>query len=89
MDSFTESSIACSSYIIIFTGELIEKEEAKLLAEILHKTNFYTESDFADAKEFARIVIEEKMTYEFLQFSLNDEFLSQNLKDKLKSSEFI
>ena len=77
---------------MIFTGELIEKKEAKLLGEIMDKANFYTEPDFTNAEKLAQYIIKEKMTYEELEVEFNEtsalQFLSQNLKDKLKSSEF-
>ena len=90
---YMDPRLLASSYIMIFTGELIEKEEAKLLGQILHKTSFY--DDFEDeegAEQITQTIVKEKMTYEYLQEILNEDsttqFLSHDLKDKLRSSEF-
>ena len=92
MDIIFDPTLLVFSYIMIFTGELIEKEEAKLLGEILYKTDSYTDSDFTNAEELAQFVIEEKLTYEIFELAINktsaEQFLSLNLKDMLKSSEF-
>ena len=70
-------------------GERIESEESRLLGKILSKTNFPTKQDIDDIEQY---IIENKMTYGEIQIMLSEDsttlFLSENLKDKLQSSEF-
>ena len=59
----------------------------------MYKTNFYNEfGDIDDAEQLTQTITGEKMTYELFQYILKQDsatrFLSQDLKNKLKSSEF-
>ena len=71
----------------IADGEQIESEELTLLGDILSRTNVdFTTSYGVDIQQ-----LDQSLTYEEMQFVLSEdpatEFLSQNLKDKLESSE--
>ena len=72
-----------------FIGEIIKSEESRLLGEILSKTNFLTKKKIDNIEQY---IVENRMTYGEIQIMLSEDsttlFLSENLKDKLQSSEF-